>query len=252
MITYTALSKRPKVFDRMVGVRLEEFELLHDKFVSSWKRFVYEEFVKDKKRKRAFGGGNQPRLKTTQDKLLFILMYTRLYPLQLVIGMWFDIDESVANRWVHRLTPLLDEALGYEHVLPKRARGRSLEEIISEFPDLKQFLLDVTEQSTRRSVNNKKQKKQYSGKKKKCKQQNAVLTNPNSLHVHWMSRTRNGSVHDKRIFDEEDLTAKGDTHIGTDLGFLGLEVGKAKITLPAKKPKGKELSVTLLSIKLIS
>lgn len=241
-MTYTALAKRPRLFDRMVGVTVDEFERLHDKFLSSWKRFEYEEFVKGKDRQRAFGGGNQEKLKSTEDKLVFILMYVRIYPVQLVMGMWYGISESAANKWIHRLMPLLHEALGYEQVLPKRTRGRNLEEIITEFPELKEFLLDITEQPVRRPKDKQKQREQYSGKKKRHTKKRGVISSVEDLRIHWISKTRDGTVHDKRLVDEEELNCEEKIQLGTDLGLLGLEIGEAKIIYPAKKPKGKELS----------
>ena len=47
-----------------------------------------------------------------RHKLLFILMYFKLYPLQEVMGLLFGFNQSEANRWVHRLTPVLEKALG--------------------------------------------------------------------------------------------------------------------------------------------
>lgn len=57
----------------MTSLSVDEFEKLHDKFVSAWKNFVHEEFIKGRKRQRKYGGGNTPRLQTTRDKLLFAL-----------------------------------------------------------------------------------------------------------------------------------------------------------------------------------
>lgn len=254
MISYQALVKRPAVFQRIAGVTIAEFDVLHDGFVSAWRQSLYDTFVKGKERKRAFGGGNIPRLSTTYDLLLFILVYVRLYPLQIVQGMWFGMDESNANRWLHRLSPLLEKTLGYKHVLPKRnmlttgkkrPRGRTLEEIIAEFPDLKDFLIDATEQQIRRPKNTQKQKEQYSGKKQRHTKKNILLTDTKKGYVHFLGRTQNGSMHDKKAADEEALVGTSDVDIGGDLGFLGYTAGNARIVLPAKKPGGKEQPVTI-------
>lgn len=45
------------------------------------------------------------------DKLLFILIYTRVYPLLIVQGMFFGMAESKACKWVGLLLPILDAAL---------------------------------------------------------------------------------------------------------------------------------------------
>jgi hypothetical protein len=55
-----------------------------------------------------------------EDKLVFILFYFKYYPTQEVLGFLFGIGQSQANEWIHRLTPLLNAALGYEQQLPAR------------------------------------------------------------------------------------------------------------------------------------
>lgn len=245
MISYQNLSKRPKVFIRLTSLAVDEFERLHDKFVSAWKVFVHEEFIKGKNRKRKYGGGNTPRLQTSRDKLLFALIYIRLYPLQVVQGMWFDLDESNANRWIHRLVPLVNQALDYEHVLPKRGRGRSLDEIIAEYPDLKDILTDGVEQPIRRPKDKDEQRDKYSGKKKRHTKKQVVITHPNTQAVIYTTPTYPGKAHDKTIIESQDLRASPDILVGGDKGFQGLEIGEAKIITPTKKPKGKELPVDI-------
>jgi hypothetical protein len=53
-------------------------------------------------------------LASAEDKLLFILFYYKYYPLQEVRGFFFGIGKTQAHDWIHRLTPLVSQALGYE------------------------------------------------------------------------------------------------------------------------------------------
>ncbi|MGV0028700.1 helix-turn-helix domain-containing protein [Phormidesmis priestleyi] len=73
-----------------------------------------------KPRKRAFGGGRKARLKSMDAKLMFMLVYVKCYPTFDLMGILFDLDRSQANRWVHRLQPILENALGKKLVLPER------------------------------------------------------------------------------------------------------------------------------------
>lgn len=57
---------------------------------------------------------------TAADKLLFILVYTKTYPLQMVQGQLFDMSQSSANEWIHVLLPRLKVALDELGVLPER------------------------------------------------------------------------------------------------------------------------------------
>ena len=121
-------------------------------------------------------------------------------------------------------------------------KGRSVDGIVKEHPELKEFLIDGMEQPVRRPKDEKKQKTAYSGKKKRHTRKNILLTNSKDNFVHFLGKTQNGSVHDKKAADQESLAFTSDIDIGGDLGFEGFEAGNARIILPAKKPKGKELS----------
>lgn len=244
MFTFEKLSKRPRVFKRMTGLTLEEFNDLLDKFQSSWQFFVNREFL-SKERKRRFGGGRHTRLHSLEDKLLFILIYTRIYPLMIVQGLFFGFEDSRACDWVHRLLPLLDETLGFAYMRPKRGRGRSLEEILLEFPELKEFgiTLDGIERLKRRPKNPEKQKSEYSGRKKRHTKKNVAIVQPKTRRVLFLSRTRDGTVHDKRIIDEEKLRCNDSTlKAGTDTGFIGLKIGCLKVVMPKKNTKLHKLS----------
>ena len=244
MFTFTKLSKRPRLFQRMTGLTLKEFNYLLDKFHSSWQIFVQDEFL-SKERKRAFGGGRHSRLLSLEDKLLFILIYTRIYPLMIVQGVFFGFEDSRACQWTQRLLPVLDRACGFSHVRPRRENGRSLEEILKEFPELKEFgiTLDGVERSKRRPKNPDKLKSEYSGKKKRHTKKNVIIASPKNRFILFLSRTRDGTVYDKRLIDEENLNCNGPTiQVCTDSGFQGLSIGKLKTLRPKKNTKYHKLS----------
>lgn len=93
MLSYAKLRKHPKHLHRLTGVTIAEFEQLLDKFQSSWN--MYEaELAKDPQRKRKFGGGRHPVLENLEDKLLFVLVYVRMYlPLLFVSTNLPGLDE---------------------------------------------------------------------------------------------------------------------------------------------------------------
>lgn len=248
MITYAVLSTRPKHFVRLAGVTLEEFAVILDKFHSAWDGHLRQERQKRNDWQRRAGGGNTPRLKSLEDKLLFILVYVRMYPLWFLQGMLFGIAESNSCIWGHRLLPLLDEALETAHVKPKRTRGRGLDELIRDFPELKELgiLGDGVERPRRRPKDKHKQTTTYSGKKKRHTTKNVVLTRPDTTEILFLGKTQDGRMHDKVMIDEENLSlhCREPVTIGVDLGFLGLSIPGTKLVMPTKKPKGSELTDT--------
>jgi hypothetical protein len=50
-------------------------------------------------------------LPTPEDRLLFILTYLNTYPLQVVQGRLFGMDQSKANQWIHVLLVVLQATL---------------------------------------------------------------------------------------------------------------------------------------------
>lgn len=160
-------------------------------------------------------------------------------------GLMFDLVESKACTWVHRLLPLLDEALGFAHKRPDRKqRGRNLEELLRDFPELKELgiLGDGVERPVRRPKDNEKQKARYSGKKKRHTRKNIILTNPETTQVLYLGETQDGTMHDKKALDKEQMQTTIAVKLGVDLGFEGLVIPKIHVVLPKKKPKGKELT----------
>ena len=71
-------------------------------------------------RQRKAGGGRKGQRRTTEQKLLFCVVYQKAYPLQVLLGEVFEMSQSRANRWIHELLPMLKQALDDLDVLPTR------------------------------------------------------------------------------------------------------------------------------------
>ncbi len=54
------------------------------------------------------------------DKLLFILTYVKQNPIQEVQGQLFGMSQSNANKWIHLLHTVLNQALAHQELLPAR------------------------------------------------------------------------------------------------------------------------------------
>jgi Helix-turn-helix of DDE superfamily endonuclease len=59
-------------------------------------------------------------LPTIADKLLFILTYVKQNPIQEVQGQLFGMSQSKANKWIHLLHPVWNQALADPELLPAR------------------------------------------------------------------------------------------------------------------------------------
>ena len=73
-----------------------------------------------KPRQRRAGAGPKEKLRTDEDKLLFILIYQKTYPIQEMLGLQFEISQPQANYWIHLLLPILRQTLAEMGFAPER------------------------------------------------------------------------------------------------------------------------------------
>src|SRR5204862_6760529 len=159
----------------------------------------------------------------------------------IVQGMFVGITESKACSWVATLIPVLDAAMGEIHMRPKRATGRSLEEIIEEFPELKELgvLTDATERPIRRPKDETKENEHYSGKKKRHTSKHVTIVHPKTQRILAVSEEAPGTKHDKKIMDAAQLSCTTALQVRADSGFQGLSIGNAEIIIPFKRKRKK-------------
>jgi hypothetical protein len=239
MLSYSKVASRPRVLQSLTGLRVSEFEALRVSFQQAWAAYVQETFITDQPRARRYGAGRPPKLNDDRDKLLFILVYFRLYPTQEVQGFLFDLSQSQTNEWVHKLTGILNQALGHEKQLPEREPSR-LEAVLNACPTL-EFIIDGTERRMQRPRNSQRQRDYYSGKKKTHTMKNNVISNRKGK-VEFVSDTYPGRVHDKSIADGEEYKFPEGSHLWQDTGFQGFAPAGVTIHQPKKKPKNGALT----------
>src|SRR5436189_6459945 len=106
-LSYKQLIKRPAIFQRLTGLSVKEFEKLLAPFSAQYEQLVIGPRVKAAGRVRAVGGGQKGLIPAIEDNRLFILVYTRIYPLLCVHGSLFAMDDSRSGKWVGILLPVL-------------------------------------------------------------------------------------------------------------------------------------------------
>lgn len=237
---YAELKHRSRLLQSLTGLNTTEFEGLLTSFGEAWQEFEEDTFER-KTRQRARGAGRKAELTTLADKLLFILVYFRQYPTQEVQGYLFGLGQPQANEWVHRLTGVLNQALGAEQYLPER-RPAKLEAVLSACPELV-FLIDGTERPINRPQDKEKQKRYYSGKKKAHTVKNNVITARGGKLL-YLSGTYEGKKNDKKIADVEDYHLPLGSKLLQDTGFQGFQPAGVTVIQPKKKPRNGELTPT--------
>lgn len=184
---YEEARTKPRVFQQLTGLKIEEFDKLEAAFEKA-----YEEEELGQPENRA---GRKAVLLTCQDKLFFILFYLRHYPTQEVLGFLFGISQGQANHWIHRLTPIVKNALGEERELPGRTADDS-KAFMQDCPE-SAFIIDGTDRPIRRPQDEEDRRKDYNGKKKRHTKKNIVIAEKATGEAVGLGATQPGSKHDK-------------------------------------------------------
>lgn len=247
------LTRKPNTFQRTIGLTIQQVDLLTERLDLHWKKAEKERkeaFV----RKRKIGAGHPYKFQLLRDKLLIVLLHYKTYASQELLGMILEIDQANISRLLKKMLPLIEKsadpslATYLEQTRKEYAEAEKIGTIFKFFekhPDLKDVSTDATEQQCLRSQDHETQKNYYSGKKKKhtTKTQVSVSSTGRILDV---SETYPGSVHDKKIIDQEETIQKfpEKTCQRFDSGYQGIKQKNLYhyLVLPIKKSRGKELS----------
>jgi len=239
MLRYNQLKDSRKEFLAATGLYPEEFERLVPVFKEKYNAYDPADQTKEgKPRQRRVGGGTKGKLQLDEDKLLFILVYQKTYPIQTMHGLQFELSQPQVNYWVHRLLPVLQESLATMGMKPERdpaqvAKSPLMAEAAAD------LLIDGTERRRQRPQETKKQEQHYSGKKKTHTDKNLVLVNNQSKKVLYLSPTVGGQTHDKKMADDDPINYPAGATLGKDTGFQGYEPAGVKTFQPKKSRKGR-------------
>ena len=122
MLRYQDLADNEAQLLALTSLTRAEFAHLVPYFASTFADALHARTVEGLDRiGRAHSSYRNSPLPTIADKLLFILVYLKQYPTQTVQGQLFGISQSNANKWIHLLHPVLNDALAAAGQLPKRS-----------------------------------------------------------------------------------------------------------------------------------
>ncbi len=167
MISYATLKKNAYRFVSLTSLTVSEFDALVPIFADEYGATCSLTHTQaGQPRQRKAGGGNVPRLATVEDKLLFILVYQKTYPLQTAHGLQFGMSQSQTNEWIHRLFPILERSLTRLKQMPERnPQAFSASGVTPGVPT--DLIIDGTERRRQRPKDPVQQREQYSGKKRR-------------------------------------------------------------------------------------
>jgi len=221
MLTYDELKTNPRKFLALTSLTPNEFESLLPAF----------EIAKTRKRKA--GAGRKGSLESMEQKLLFVLVYQKGYPLQSIMGALFGISQGRTNAWIHRLLPILKQALDDLGVLPERD-PKKFKAKEANRKDAADSIIDGTERRRQRPKQAEKQVLHYSGKKKIHSDKNVLIATAKRKRISYLSQTYPGKTHDKKAADTEKISYPKQIALHKDTGFQGYEPHVRKLYQPKK------------------
>ena len=121
MPSYEDVTQRAGSLRAMTGLSETEFEALLPHFEQACEMYMGTRTIDGQPRtSRRYSPYVTCPLPTTADKLLFILSYLKHNPIQELQGQLFGMSQSNANKWIHLLHAVLNQALADQDLLPAR------------------------------------------------------------------------------------------------------------------------------------
>lgn len=163
MLDYNCLRNNERVFLATTSVTVFEFEILLMAFAEAFAETA-QRTVTGECRFRKKGGGQRGKLSSLEAKLLFILSYTKNYPLQNYHGLPFGLSQPNTCRQIHNLLPKLKRALEILGCQPER-EAEGLADRLKNQVERGELVQDGVERMRERPQDYERQKMYYSGKK---------------------------------------------------------------------------------------
>lgn len=212
---YKIISQRVVSFKRLVGVSLETFK----EMVEIVK--AYEDLRLDWETR-----GRDEKL-SIEDQVLLGMMYLRSYTTYLYLWAIFVVSESNACRKSKKIEDILIKSWMFS--LPKKTLLQS---------DLESIIVDATEVQIERP--SKRQRRHYSGKKKKHTMKAQVV-------ISWAGQIlrtdfANGKMHDKKLFDKSKLMVSPKTKKRVDSWYQWVQNTMWNVDMPKKWSKKHPLT----------
>ena len=189
-------------------------------------------------RRRRPGAGRKYAL-SSADQLLVLLLYYRTYVSHVFLAFLFAVDDATICRTLRRVEPLL---AGLFRIPERRVQLHE--------DEVRELFFDGTERPTRRPK--KRQRRCYSGKKKRHTLKNQVVVvrkrkragrrragqrEKRRLRVAAVSPTAAGKTHDKKVYDRtRTVVPPGVARVG-DTGYQG-----TTLRTPVKRRRGQKLT----------
>lgn len=186
-------------------------------------------------RKRALGGGRK-RLLAPYQEVLLTLIYLRHNVAFAVVGTLFGVSADVAENTFHEVVGVLRDVCPANRFEAQKRWKRNQPSWQPDPTD--RVLIDSFETPVLRPSEPGKQRRLYSGKKKRHTLKTQVVSDAQGELLD-MDPGHRGPLSDKRLYEQSGVEARfPEADKQGDLGYKGLPT----VQTPHKKPRGGELT----------
>lgn len=186
-------------------------------------------------RRRAPGGGRVRRLKPYEE-VLMTLLYLRHNVSHAVVGQMFGVSADTSENTFHEVIFVLRDVCPSERW---EAEKRWHKREPTWTPDeVDRALIDSFESPVRRPSLNERQKRVYSGKKKRHTLKTQVVTDAEG-EIMEIDAGHRGPTADQKLYEQSGVAQHYPN--AAKQGDLGYQ-GTAGVEVPHKKPKGGQLT----------
>lgn len=111
-LKFIDIENKPVELLELTSLTLYEFDTLVPYFDTAFKAHMSRWRIDGKPRTgRSYSIRKNSQLATAEDRLLFVLVYLKNNPLQVLHGKLFGMAQCKANIWIHMLLPILKKGL---------------------------------------------------------------------------------------------------------------------------------------------
>ena len=256
MLSYAKLSGNARRFKTIMGMSLQEFDLLLAKVEKTHPETERDRLSK-RPRKRAIGAGRRFAL-DLRGRVMLLLFYYRTYVTQDVAAEVFGVGQATVSRSIDQIAPVVRQCIPIPARIHDRAkRASTLEDLEEILPGLR-CLIDASEQQVQRPKRKDMEKSHYSGKAGRHTAKVQYTVNANGLIVH-NTRHSPGRVHDVKVYRMKHPTfpsglpsrdgsdGKGEkamVRAYVDRGYPGAQkmYEGVEVLAPIRKKPGKKLT----------
>ena len=237
---YKYISQHPKIFPKVTGLTVAEFDQLVTDIVPSYVE-AEQERLQRANRQREIGAGRSYELEL-RDHVLLVVVWLRIYPTGDVLGYMFGVSAPTVSRTLARVLPLLEQAGADTMRLPDpgRKRRRQFSELLDMIPELT-LIVDSFEQAVQRPQNQDDADAHYSGKKKRHTLKSQVAVDAHTGYISHVSDSVRGPTADIKLLEESGLLQRlpDEVGMGGDLAYIKLANLREHGFSPRRKPRGK-------------